>query len=330
MAKRVYLSPSNQTKNAYAYGNTTEDVQCGKIARACKAALERNGVEVMLGQYKRMQERCVDSNKFRADLHVPIHTNGFNGKVTGTRIFCSGFNNNSYKASKAVFDVLAPLTPGKSESVKVNTSLYEVRVPKAASVYVECEFHDNAETAKWIIEHTTEIGEAIAKGICNYFGIAFDAATVEAKSIDEVAKEVIQGKWGNGQTRVTKLTEAGYNAAEVQNRVNEMLGKTTPITETKSNTEVAKEVIQGKWDNGQTRVTKLTEAGYDAKAVQAEVNRLLGKTTAVPATKSIDEVAKEVIQGKWGNGQTRVTKLTEAGYNAAEVQNRVNEMLAKG
>ena len=278
MAKKVYLSPSNQTKNAYAYGNTTEDVQCGKIARACKAALERNGVEVMLGQYKRMQERCVDSNKFRADLHVPIHTNGFNGKVTGTRIFCSGFNNNSYKASKAVFDVLAPLTPGKSESVKVNTSLYEVRVPKAASVYVECEFHDNAETAKWIIEHTTEIGEAIAKGICNYFGIAFDAATVEAKSIDEVAKEVIQGKWGNGQTRVTKLTEAGY----------------------------------------------------DAKAVQAEVNRLLGKTTAVPATKSIDEVAKEVIQGKWGNGQTRITKLTEAGYNAAEVQNRVNEMLAKG
>ena len=278
MAKKVYLSPSNQTKNAYAYGNTTEDVQCGKIARACKAALERNGVEVMLGQYKRMQERCVDSNKFRADLHVPIHTNGFNGKVTGTRIFCSGFNNNSYKASKAVFDALAPLTPGKSESVKVNTSLYEVRVPKAASVYVECEFHDNAETAKWIIEHTTEIGEAIAKGICNYFGIAFDAATVEEKSIDEVAKEVIQGKWGNGQTRVTKLTEAGY----------------------------------------------------DAKAVQAEVNRLLGKTTAVPATKSIDEVAKEVIQGKWGNGQTRVTKLTEAGYNAAEVQNRVNEMLAKG
>ena len=225
MAKKVYLSPSNQTKNEYAYGNTTEDVQCGKIARACKAALERNGVEVMLGQYKRMQERCVDSNKFRADLHVPIHTNGFNGKVTGTRIFCSGFNNNSYKASKAVFDVLAPLTPGKSESVKVNTSLYEVRVPKAASVYVECEFHDNAETAKWIIEHTTEIGEAIAKGICNYFGIAFDAATVEAKSIDEVAKEVIQGKWGNGQTRVTKLTEAGYNAAEVQNRVNEMLAK---------------------------------------------------------------------------------------------------------
>ena len=60
MAKKVYLSPSNQTKNEYAYGNTTEDVQCGKIAKACKAALERNGVEVMLGQYDTMQNRCAE------------------------------------------------------------------------------------------------------------------------------------------------------------------------------------------------------------------------------------------------------------------------------
>ena len=46
MAK-VYLSPSNQTDNRYAYGNTTEAVQCGKIADACRAALERSGLECM-------------------------------------------------------------------------------------------------------------------------------------------------------------------------------------------------------------------------------------------------------------------------------------------
>ena len=42
MAK-VYLSPSNQTDNRYAYGNTTEAVQCGKIADACRAAVSRGG-----------------------------------------------------------------------------------------------------------------------------------------------------------------------------------------------------------------------------------------------------------------------------------------------
>ncbi|MDD6213900.1 MAG: hypothetical protein PUB42_01745 [Firmicutes bacterium] len=43
----------------------------------------------------------------------------------------------------------------------------------------------------------------------------------------------------------------------------------------KSNTEVAREVIQGKWGNGATRKQRLTAAGYDYAAVQAEVNRLL-------------------------------------------------------
>lgn len=44
--------------------------------------------------------------------------------------------------------------------------------------------------------------------------------------------------------------------------------------------------------------------------------------------KPVDEVAKEVIAGKWGNGQTRYKRLTDAGYDYSEVQNRVNEILA--
>ena len=48
MPKKVFLSPSNQYDNAYAYGNTTEGVQCGKIAEACKVALERKKIEVIV------------------------------------------------------------------------------------------------------------------------------------------------------------------------------------------------------------------------------------------------------------------------------------------
>ena len=44
-------------------------------------------------------------------------------------------------------------------------------------------------------------------------------------------------------------------------------------------------------------------------------------------TKSVDELAKEVINGKWGNGQERKDKLTNAGYSYKEVQDRVNEIL---
>jgi hypothetical protein len=38
---------------------------------------------------------------------------------------------------------------------------------------------------------------------------------------------------------------------------------------------IAAEVIDGKWGNGDERVRRLTAAGYDARAVQAEVNRQL-------------------------------------------------------
>ena len=147
MAK-VYLSPSNQTDNCYAYGNTNEAVQCGKIADSCRIALERSGVTVQVGHMPSMQDKCKESNAFGADLHVPIHTNAFNGKVSGTRMFCYSVPGKGYDACRAVFGQLAPLTPGTSENIQANPRLYEVRNPAAPSVYCECEFHDSIQGAR--------------------------------------------------------------------------------------------------------------------------------------------------------------------------------------
>lgn len=110
--------------------------------------------------------------------------------------------------------------------------------------------------------------------------------------------------------------------------------KPTPVptpSNKKSNTEIAKEVIAGKWGNGAERKQRLEAAGYDYAAVQKEVERLLKekKEPAKPAKKSVDEVAREVIAGKWGNGVTRVRLLTKAGYNYYTVQKKVNELLKR-
>ena len=218
MAK-VYLSPSDQRSNAYAYGNTTEDVQCGKIAEACKTALERSGVDVKVGQYDTMANRCVASNAFKADLHVPIHTNACNGKVSGTRMFCYESGGNGYKACKAIFDVLAPFTPGTSENIKVNTSLYEVRVPAAPTAYIEVDFHDVPSVAKWIVENTSEIGEKIAEGICKYLGVKFVPAQAEEPAeepktdTDQVLYRVQVGAFANrdnAEKMLEKLKAAGF------------------------------------------------------------------------------------------------------------------------
>lgn len=336
MSKKVFLSPSNQYDNVYAYGNTTEGVQCGKIAEACKAALIRNGIEVMLMHDESMQEKCQKSNAFGADLHVPIHTNAFNGKVMGTRMFYYSVGGEGAKACKVIFDLLSPITPGTSESISANPDLYEVRVPSAPTAYIECEFHDAVEGAKFIVNNTTLIGETIAHGICEYFGISFDDSKAPEvvptptpapvkKSVDEIAQEVIRGEWGNGSDRRARIESAGYDYDAVQDRVNEIL-EGTPSTPKKSIDELAQEVIRGDWGNGSDRRKALESAGYDYDAVQNRVNEL--SEGSKPQLKSIDEVAKEVIRGDWGNGAERTKKLKAAGYDAKAVQNRVNELLA--
>ena len=48
--------------------------------------------------------------------------------------------------------------------------------------------------------------------------------TTKKKSIDTIAHEVINGKWGNGTDRKKKLISAGYDYNAIQKRVNELLG----------------------------------------------------------------------------------------------------------
>lgn len=50
-----------------------------------------------------------------------------------------------------------------------------------------------------------------------------------------------------------------------------------------------------------------------------------GNTT--PAKKTDEQIAKEVINGKWGTGKDRTDALSKAGYNAGSIQAKVNEIL---
>lgn len=150
------------------------------------------------------------------------------------------------------------------------------------------------------------------------------------KSVDEVAQEVLQGLWGNGEERFNSLTNAGYDAQAVQNRVNSLLsGEATDYDVDNTDLDrVANEVLQGVWGNGQERYDSLTNAGYDAQAVQERVNSILSGDDSDTSDYDIDEIANQVLQGLWGNGQERYDSLTNAGYDAQAVQNRVNELLS--
>lgn len=98
------------------------------------------------------------------------------------------------------------------------------------------------------------------------------ASSTNDASIEELARLVIRGKYGNGDARKQAL---GSKYAAVQKRVNEILGVTQSVVNKKSNEELANEVIRGEWGNGQDRKNRLTSAGYDYTAIQNLVNKKL-------------------------------------------------------
>ncbi len=217
MAKKIFISPSNQTRNLYAYGNTTEAIQCGKIGVALQTALARCGFETKLMQYYSMADRVAASNKWGADLYIPVHSNAYNGKVSGTRLMAYDTSGYGYAACKAIFKHLAPITPGTSENITARPGLYEIKHPAAPTAYIEVDFHDNATAAKWIVEHTQDIAEAICHGVCNYFGVEYKAPA----SADEPEQTVIPeflyhvqlgafAKKENAEKLSDQLKEDGY------------------------------------------------------------------------------------------------------------------------
>lgn len=90
---------------------------------------------------------------------------------------------------------------------------------------------------------------------------------------------------------------------------------------------VANRVIRGEFGNGDARRESLIANGYDPDEVQAEVNRILGAKTAPKPAVNLDDIARKVIRGEYGNGAARTAKLKAEGYDPAAVQKRVNQLL---
>jgi len=129
------------------------------------------------------------------------------------------------------------------------------------------------------------------------------------KSISVIAQEVIDGKWGNSPNRKAKLEAAGYDYDKVQAEVNKLLKaqQSKPVTPKKSITEIANEVIAGKWGSGAVRKSKLKKAGYDYDKVQAEVNKILKAKEKAEKAKT----TKKYVTVKKGDTMTSIAKANK-------------------
>ncbi len=220
MSKKIYVSPSSQYANLYATGGTNEKEQCKKIAKYCVDYLKKAGFQVKCTYNDDMYKRVNESNSYGADMHLAIHTNAtVKHNVTGgTQILLYNLKDERKKAGQAVLDELKNITPGSSaEKLIAKPGFYEVRKVKAMTVFCECEFHDTKEGSDFIINNTKKLGEAIAKGVCKYYGVSLPDETTENKNnapqesgtLYTVQVGAFKSK-SNAEEYLKKLSKAGF------------------------------------------------------------------------------------------------------------------------
>lgn len=235
--------------------------------------------------------RPAESDRLGADYYLALHSNaGGGGAAYGPIAFY-------YAAGKELAEELVAqlrATGQKSnryQSVVQNQNLYETRMMKATSCLLEVDFHDSAEGVNFIVGRRADAAKAIAKAICKIDGTAW---------VDETVKP----------------TEP-----EVPDMPPEAPSETVYV------------VKYGDTLSGIAREYGTTYQALAAYNGIANPNLIhVGDKIRIPGTtetpaKSIEDLAREVIRGEWGNGQERVDRLTAAGYDYDAIQARVNTLL---
>jgi N-acetylmuramoyl-L-alanine amidase len=214
-------------------------------------------------------QRADMANDWGADYYISIHHNGGikGGTGGGTVVFvCPGAGSTTVKAQKAIYNhaIARCNLKGNRSNPMPQTAFVVLTYTHMPAALIECGFMDAPADIPYIIdpEWSKKMALAIAEGICEVFGGTVKADAVASKpvineepkkSLEEVAKEVLAGKWGNGTDRKKKLAAAGYDYAAVQAKVNELKGVKPEVTskpevDKDENVKIANDYAAGKSD----------------------------------------------------------------------------------
>jgi N-acetylmuramoyl-L-alanine amidase len=173
--KKLYLSPSTQEHNLGVAGYGTEEMRMNKIADYMEQELRNYATVIQVRRNQpvmTVKQVVADSNSFKPNLHLAIHSNAGGG--TGCEVYRIA-GGEAEKAAKIIYDVISNLTPMSDRNIKDGSNLYECNSTVAPAVLVEIAFHDNPTDANWIIKNERAIAQALVKAVLTYFGIPVKA-----------------------------------------------------------------------------------------------------------------------------------------------------------
>lgn len=290
MGKKIYINAGHSNTDPGAVGYETERVLNVKVSNFMEKYLLANydcETKQSDGSTGSLVAITNDANRWGADLFVSNHFNAAGG---------DGYEALVYSQARVplgqIFEKHVKAIGQNSRGVKLRPELGVLKWTDMPAVLNEGAFVDNLKDIQdWNDDDELQkMGIAYAKAAAEYLGLT-------AKKTTNKTEETQKPATANVKYRVQVGVYSNYNKA---------LAMVNKLKAAKFNALI----VTVNDENTTTEQTK----GDD-------------KPNAGQAKKSIDEIAKEVISGKWGNGAERKQKITAAGYDYSAVQKRVNELL---
>ena len=167
-----------------------------------------------------------------------------NGVTTGTEIYITSAEE-EYTVETAILENVCSMgfrnrgVKRKDFSVIATCKNYGV-----SSALLESCFIDDQDDVDLLVPNIDKLAQKVVNGIAEGFGLKASSGSSTStgtstskpssgnssssrKTISQIAKEVINGEWGNGDARKKKLESAGYDYDAVQAEVNKQLGVST-------------------------------------------------------------------------------------------------------
>lgn len=226
-----------------ACGNGYQEAE--RVRALGKRIKELGGDSVMLGDVNRnyYADNGISGLTISKDYQiVELHMDSAAATARGAHVIIKGgLDPDKYDIALAKF--VSGMFPGRSISISKRGDLANpARAYAKGYAYrlIECGFISNAEDVKVFNSGI----DKLAKGILKCFGIGVQAASkptaskpvtkpTTKKTVEQIAQEVLAGKWGNGDARKQKLKAAGYDYNVIQAKVNELCGGKSKPTATK-------------------------------------------------------------------------------------------------
>ena len=146
-----------------------------------------------------------------------------------------------------------------------------------------------------------------------------DVITRMADFRNGVLKSALGSKWDK---LIAKIESAGYTTEQFTGKLTDVL-KESGISVDELNEKYGSlgEAIKA----GAVPVKYITKALKRLLGIEDDTKKATEKVTM--SVEELEAVVKRVMNGEFGNGEERIKRLTEAGYDYATVQNKVNEIL---